>query len=261
MRPRVVPVLLVENGYLVKTKAFKKATYVGDPINAVRIFNEKQVDELFLLDIAGDRGAIDFEFIEDIVNEAFMPVAVGGRIKSLDDARRLIDLGVEKVTINTASFVDPSLIPEISAQFGAQAVVASIDTQARRAGRHVVIDRSGQKTKHDVVGWAQELERRGAGEVLLTETSREGQGRGYDLDLIRSVASAVSIPVVVNGGAGNLSDFAAAIEAGAAAVAAGTMFTFHGPNRAVLITYPSDEELNATFGTSNPSGKGEQRDG
>jgi cyclase len=261
MRPRVVPVLLVENGYLVKTKGFKKPTYVGDPINAVRIFNEKQADELFLLDIARNGGAIDFQFVEDVVNEAFMPVAVGGRIRSLDDARRLIDLGVEKVVMNRACFVDPSLISQISEQFGAQAVVASIDTETRRSGRQVVVDRSGQKTKHDPVGWAQELERRGAGEILLTETSREGQGRGYDLELIGRVAPAVSIPVVVNGGAGKTSDFAAAVEAGAAAVAAGTMFTFHGPNRAVLITYPADEELNTTFGTSNPNGEGGELNG
>lgn len=260
MRPRAIPVILIDDRYVVKTTAFKNATYVGDPVNTVKLFNEKQADELVLLDIgARRRGRPDLAFVESVVSEAFMPVAYGGGIDNAEDAAMLFSVGVEKVVLNTALATSPSLVSEIADRFGAQAVIANLDVRrSRLGGEHVWFPEAREK-RRDPVQWAADAERRGAGEILLTAVGREGTRTGYDLDLIRRVSRAVSIPVVANGGAGTVQHLSEAIAAGASAAAAGTMFTFHGPRKAVLITYPSDEVLKQSLARSSQTHDWEEK--
>lgn len=247
MRPRVIPVLLVEDRYVVKTVRFRRPVYIGDPINSVKIFNEKEVDELTVLDIVASQTGrgVDFDFVEQVVSEAFMPIAYGGGIGHLRDAERLFALGVEKVVLNTALFNSPGLVSEVAASFGSQAVVASIDVSSSRfKGTAVAMDRGRRLTGRSPVAWARELQERGAGEILLTRVQREGTRTGYDLALIADVAPEMRIPVIAHGGAGTLHHLRQGIDAGASAVAAGSLFVQHGDRRAVLLTYPSDLELN-----------------
>ena len=247
LQPRVIPCLLLRGAGLVKTTRFKDPKYVGDPINAIKIFNDKEVDELVLLDITAtkeDRGPA-FSVIEEVASECFMPLAYGGGIRTVEEARRIFKLGVEKVVLNTTAWREPAILRHASREFGAQAVVASIDVRRRLFGRYEVFVEGGSRsTGIDPVEYAQRMEAAGAGEILLTSIDRDGTMKGYELELIAKVTGAVGIPVIASGGAGSVSDFGAAIrEGGAAAVAAGAMFVFHGPHRAVLITYPSVSEL------------------
>jgi imidazole glycerol-phosphate synthase subunit HisF len=244
-RVRVIPVLLLKNGDLVKTVQFKNPTYIGDPINAVRIFNDKRVDELILLDIGANRSAErSEELLSEIASEAFMPVAFGGGITNLAQVEKVLRLGVEKVVINSAAAEDPELITAIARQFGSQSVVVSIDVRPKRFGSCRVFTNGGRKsTGRDPVAHAKRVADAGAGEILITSIAHEGTGRGYDLKLIRAVADAVSVPVIANGGASGVADFAVAVRTGhASAVAASSMFVFQGTHRAVLISFP-DETL------------------
>ena len=246
MRPRVIPCLSMKDGGLVKTTRFHDPVYVGDPINAMRIFNDKQADEVFLLDIAATVSGRepDFAAIEEIVAEAFVPIGYGGGITSLQQAARILEIGVEKIVVNSAIHAQPDFVPQLAQHFGAQAVVASIDVKAKMFGRREVVTRAGRKaTGHDPVKIATTLARSGAGEILLTSVDRDGTRQGYDLELIRAIAAAVDVPVIACGGAGCLEHFAAAVQAGAAAVAAGSFFVHHGPHRAVLISYPDRTAL------------------
>lgn len=248
-RVRVIPVLLLAQGGMVKSRAFAKPQYMGDPINAVKIFNEKQADELVLLDIsATTQSRIDFDWIEDIVSEAFMPVAYGGGLRTLADAAQLFKLGVEKVILNTAASETPELISQIAARFGAQAVVVSIDARRNMWKRWKVYVRGGRaETKASPSELAQRCEALGAGEFLVTSIEREGAFTGYDLELVGSVASAVGSPVIANGGAGSVGDFAPAVARGASAVAAGSMFVFAAKGEGMLISYPTQSELQEQF--------------
>lgn len=250
LHARVIPCLLLRNGGLVKTVKFSNPRYIGDPINAVRILNDKEVDELVFLDI-GDRTAVsgpNYELLADIASEAFMPFGYGGGITTLDQVQRLYAMGVEKVILNTAAADTPSLITEAASLAGCSGVVASVDVKRNWMGRYSVWVRSGKRDlKRDPVTYAQELEQRGAGEILLNVIDRDGTMEGYDLDIIQRVAGAVSIPVVAAGGAGALHHFREAVDHGASAVAAGSLFVFHGKHRAVLITYPEYETLENLF--------------
>jgi cyclase len=250
MIPRVIPVLLLSEGGLVKTVRFRDPRYVGDPINAVRIFNEKQTDELLLLDIDATRHGKgpDYGAIEEIASEAFMPVGYGGGIRDLKMATRLIQLGVEKVVVNTAALEDPDGVSRIADHLGSSTIVLSIDAVPSRAGTWEVVTRSGtQRTGLDVRAQAEAAQALGAGELIVTAVERDGTMQGYDLSLIRAVASVVDIPVVASGGAASLDDLARGVLAGAAAVAAGSLFVFHGRHRAVLLTYPSYATRKAVF--------------
>jgi len=252
LRTRVIPCLLLRNGGLVKTVKFGEAKYVGDPINAVKIFNEKEVDELVFLDItatAASRGP-NFELIRDIATEAFMPFGYGGGITTIDQVASLVALGVEKVVLNTSVVERPEFIREAANLVGSSSVVVSIDVKRSLLGRYEVVTRNaGRKSGLDPIEWARRAADLGAGEVLLTSVDRDGTQKGYDLALLRQVTEAVSIPVIASGGAGSLDDFRAAVqEAGASAVAAGSLFVFHGKHRAVLITYPDYRELEKVFG-------------
>jgi len=251
LKTRVIPTLLLRGSGLVKTVGFKKPVYVGDPINAIRIFNDKEVDELVLLDIAASRTGKGpaFATIENVASECFMPMAYGGGIGSVHHVRKILGAGVEKVVLNTAALLNPQLVRDAVREFGSQAIVISIDVRRRFLGRYEVYRDGGTKpTGRDPLAFAREMEDLGAGEILLTAIDRDGTMKGYDLDLISTITSAVKVPVIASGGAGSVTDFAAASKkAGAAGVAAGAMFVFHGPHRAVLITYPAHSELSAVL--------------
>lgn len=251
MIPRVIPALTIADGGLVKTVRFRDPRYVGDPINAVRIFNEKQVDELVVLDIraSAEGRAPDEVAIAEIAGEAFMPVAYGGAVRDLATATRLIQLGVEKVVVNTAAVEDSELVAAIADRLGSSTLVVSIDAARRRDSEWEVVTRGGTVgTGRDVRRHAEEMARLGAGELLLTSVDRDGTMEGYDLDLVRSVTTAVEVPVVACGGAGSATDLVAVVrEGGATAAAAGSMFVFHGRHRAVLITYPPYEVRASLF--------------
>jgi len=246
---RVIPVLLLKDGGLWKTRAFSEPKYVGDPINAVKIFNEKEVDELLVLDIGAsisNKGP-DFELIESLASECFMPLGYGGGVRSLQDIQKLFLLGVEKVVLNTAAVGFPDLISQAAAQFGSQSIVVSIDAKKSWLGGYEVRVLSGtRKTKWRPEDFAVEVERLGAGEIIINSIDNDGQQSGYDLELVKRVASVVRVPVIACGGAGVLEDFHRAVrDAGASAVAAGSMFIFHGKHRAVLISYPKRDEIDS----------------
>jgi cyclase len=245
LRTRVIPSLLLSDGRLVKTTRFAKPRYVGDPINAIRIFNDKEVDELAILDIeASARGTIDFELLGRMSREAFMPLAYGGGIREPGDIDRIFSLGYEKVIINKAAIDDISLISKAAERCGSQSVVACIDVLRSPLGGRFVYDHLRGRRLHIGPGdRAAALQSAGAGEILLYSVDRDGTRSGYDLELIREVAARVTIPVIALGGAGRIEDFGLAIENHAAAVAAGSFFVFHGPHQAVLITYPPKEKL------------------
>ena len=246
LRYRVIPVLLLKNNGLVKTTRFKNPVYIGDPINAVKIFNEKEVDELILLDITAtnEKREPNYERIREIVSEAFMPVGYGGGINKLEQIKKLFKLGVEKVILNTVTHLNPDLIKQAAQTFGNQSIVTAIDFKKDLLGNYKVFTHSGNKMqKCDLFSFIDMAEKNGAGEIFLNSIDRDGTMKGYDNSLIRKVSENMSIPIIASGGAGKILDFSEAIKAGASAVSAGAMFVFQGVHRAVLISYPKYEEL------------------
>lgn len=245
-RIRVIPSLLIQNGGLVKSVKFEGHKYVGDPINAVKIFNDKEVDEILILDISATKNNKPpvLETIKEMASEAFMPLGYGGGITTLDQIKQLVAAGVEKVVLNAAAFENPQLVTDAAQYVGSQSVVVSIDVKRDFLGRSRVYVRNGSKnTGCDPTQYAIQMERAGAGELLLNSIEKEGTFNGFDLPLIEKVCSAIKIPVVAAGGAGKLSDFVQAIQSGASAVSVGSMFVFQMPHRAVLISYPDQKEL------------------
>lgn len=246
---RIIPCLLLRGRGFVKTTKFRDPVYLGDPINIVRIFNEKEVDEIAILDIeATPRGkAPAFGFLREIASECFMPLSYGGGIRSVEDARTLFRAGFEKVCLNTIAMENPSIIKEFSNLFGNQSIVVSIDVKKGWLGRYEVFTHSGTRaTGLDPIKAACIAAENGAGEILLTSVDRDGTYQGYDLELVRRVTTEVNIPVIACGGASQASDLIEAIQTGdAAAAAAGSLFVFHGPHRAVLINVPSPEKLHS----------------
>lgn len=254
LKHRVLPILLLSENRLVKTRSFKKPVYVGDPINAVKIFNEKEVDELILIDIAASKSGSrpNFSLIEKVATECFMPFTYGGGVKNLDDVQILFSLGVEKISVQSALFDTPNLVKEISVRYGHQSLVFSMDVVRGQLGQLKV--RSSPRSPFvrlgvsELVAQAQTL---GVGEILLTSVNREGTFSGPDLSLIRSVTSTARIPVIAQGGVSSLEDIRKMVEAGASAVAAGAFFVFSGPHRAVLLTYPNYEDLESLLRTED----------
>lgn len=251
-RIRVIPVLTIDRERrLVKTVAFGKRTYIGDPINAVRIFNTKMVDEILLLDIDAtvDGRGPNFEAIGDIVEEAFLPMGYGGGIRSVDDAARLFRLGLEKVVLSSAALADPALVTVIAERFGAQAVAVSLPYAKKLLGGQQVLTRSGKgKTGQSPVEAAKAMAAAGAGEIILYSIDRDGKWSGFDLPTITAVAEAVDVPVVACGGASALGDFLPAIQGGgASAVAASSLFVYRAQNQGVLISYPDEADLRDQF--------------
>lgn len=254
LRARLIPTLLLRAGGLYKTVRFKDDTYVGDPINAVRIFNDKAVDELILLDIDAHREGQgpDFSRVADIASEAFIPLCYGGGVTQLGHFERLFKLGIEKVAVNSAAVGDMALVAQAARVFGSQSVVVGIDIRRSLFGRHERHVRSASvNTRQTAVEAARQAEAAGAGELLLCSVDRDGTMQGYDLSLVREVSSAVKVPVIACGGAGSLAHMAQVIrEAGAASAAAGSLFVFQGKHRAVLITYPDEREVAAALGAA-----------
>jgi len=242
-----MPCLLVKDGRLVKTVRFKKPAYIGDPINAIKIYNDKEVDELIVLDISAsvERRGPSFELIEEVAGECFMPFAYGGGVRDIDDMRTIFSLGVEKVAINSHAGENPELVRQAADIFGSQSIIASIDVKKNMFGKYGVYAYSGSKAlKIDPAGYARKMEDSGAGELLLNAIDQDGMMDGFDIPLIRQVAQAVTIPVIAVGGAGKTEDLAAAVkEGGASAVAAGSLFVYQGKNRGVLINFPRRSEL------------------
>lgn len=244
-RPRVIPCLLIDGRNLVKTVRFKQPRYLGDPINAIKIFNEKEVDELCVLDITRNRSKVDFEYLEKMATEAFMPLSYGGGIDRIEQAAELFHMGFEKIVLNTSLVEKPNLITSIAERFGSQSVIASIDVKKNLFGKRTCYIRCATKsTGRDPLKLCVEAEKLGAGEILLNSISNDGMMNGYDISLIKEITSSVNIPVIACGGAGQISHFReAVIEGGAHAVAGGSIFVYYGPKKAVLINYPTESEM------------------
>jgi imidazole glycerol-phosphate synthase subunit HisF len=250
LRPRITPCLLVHKGGLVKTVCFKSPKYVGDPINAVKIFNEKEADELIVLDIdaSANRVEPDYRMIRNLAAECRMPLCYGGGIKTANQASRIIAAGVEKISISSAAVDNPALVAEIAEQIGRQSVVVTIDVKKKMFGRgYEVCTLNGKKNiGRDPISFAEEIENAGAGEIVLNSIDHDGQMKGYDLQLAKQLRKAVSIPITLLGGAGSLNDMCELFDAcGVVGASAGSLFVFKGPYRAVLITYPSMQQKDA----------------
>ena len=245
-RIRVIPALLIQKGGLVKSVKFKDHKYVGDPINAVKIFNEKEVDEMVILDISAtaEKRPPNIHQIKELAGEAFMPLGYGGGITKLEEITALIKAGVEKVVLNSAAYYNPTLISDGAKYIGSQSIVVSVDVKKNMWGKYKVFTQNGTKnTNIDPTDYVRQMEQAGTGEILLNAIDKDGTFEGYDVELIEKICASISIPVVAIGGAASVSDFANAVQHGASAVSAGSMFVFQRPHRAVLISYPSQKEL------------------
>ena len=252
LRTRIIPTLLLHNKSLVKTWKFGKFVYVGDPTNTVKIFNELEVDELCVLDISvsrSQRQGPDFDLLLDIASECFMPVSYGGGITSFEQAKQVYDIGFEKIVVNSAVYANPELITEIANIYGSQAVVVSMDINKSILQKYQLRSHSGKRRQSGTpVDWAQQMEERGAGELLLTSIHREGTYQGFDLELVRNVCSAVDIPVIAHGGAGNLQDIVQVVDHGASAVALGSLVVFQKKGMGILVNFPTQAELEVLLG-------------
>ncbi len=245
-RPRIIPVLLIDDRDLIKTINFKKPTYLGDPVNALKIFNRKGIDEMAVLDISASKKGIDpdFELLTDMASEAFMPLSYGGGIKTLEQVRKLLAIGYEKVVLNTSLVEDEQLVRNAVALAGSQSVVASIDAKLVKGQYKCVICDGTRVIDMSPVELAKHAAELGVGEIFLNSIDRDGMMTGYDTELINQVVNAVDIPVTACGGAGSISDLKDALQNGHAhAAAGGSMFVYYGRLKAVLITAPTEQEL------------------
>ena len=259
LRPRITPCLLVHEGGLVKTVGFKDPKYVGDPINAVKIFNEKESDELIVLDIDATRlgKEPDYKLIQDLAAECRMPLAYGGGVRTPEQAKRIIELGVEKVCLSSAAIEDPSCIRRIADAVGGQSVVVVLDVRKKTgffASSYELCSHNATRAhKLEPIAFARECQAQGAGEIVINSVERDGTMNGYDLDLAKQMRAALRIPMSVLGGAGSLADIEALIRAcGVVGCAAGSLFVFKGQYRAVLINYPQPAQKDALFAATMP---------
>jgi len=247
LKTRVIPCLQLIGDSLVKTIKFRNPSYIGDPINTVRIFNELEVDELCFLDIRAtiEKRAPNIEVLQQIANECFMPLSYGGGIKDFETARTIMSIGFEKLVINTQSYYNPEFITQLSRHFGAQAVIASIDIKKNILGKYnVYVSDGSEKIEVQVIEYAKRLEKAGAGEILLTAMDKDGTWSGFDIEIIRKVSQAVSVPVIANGGAGNISHIEEAVKNGhASAVCLGSMIVYQQKGMGVLVNFPDKQEL------------------
>lgn len=250
LKHRVIPALLLHNGGLVKTQCFRNPMYVGDPINTIRIFNEKEVDELMVLDISAskEKREPDYALIEQFSGECFMPVAYGGGIRTVEQAQRIFASGVEKICLQSAALDDPLFVRDLANRFGSQSIMVSLDVKKNWLGRpQAFLAAKGKTLATDWLELLSSLVDAGAGEVLLNAVDKDGTLSGPDLNLIRKASDHVDVPLIAVGGISSLLDIKLAVEAGASGVAAGAFFVYHGPHRAVLITYPRYQELEKLF--------------
>lgn len=247
LRPRITPCLLVQNKGLVKTVKFKDPKYVGDPINAVKIFNEKEVDELIVLDIdaTAHNREPDFTLIKNLAAECRMPLCYGGGVTSVEHARKIIGLGAEKVALSSAAINNPAILPEIAKAIGTQSVVVVLDVQKKGLfGRYELVTHNAKKaTGKNPIEFAKQIEKLGVGEIVINSVDQDGVMKGYDIDLINSIRQSVNVPITVLGGAGTLKDIETVINKfGVIGAAAGSLFVFKGIYKAVLINYPNRSE-------------------
>jgi len=246
-RPRIIPCLSISNRDLVKTTKFQNPRYIGDPINAVKIFNNKYVDEICILDISvtKENKSPDFEYLTEIANEAFMPLSYGGGIKTVTDIERIFYIGYEKVIINTEFFLNPNLIKEAVQTAGSQSIVVSIDYKCDYWGNYSCYIKNGkEKTKISPIEMAKRAENLGAGELLLCSIQNDGMMNGYNIQITKQVSEAVKIPIIAYGGAGKIEDISEVLKIGRAdAVAASSLFIYYGKKKAILITVPGEEEF------------------
>jgi imidazole glycerol-phosphate synthase subunit HisF len=250
LKHRVIPTLLINGTRLVKTCKFRNPKYIGDPINAIRIFNEKEVDELLVLDISASKAhrQPDFQLIEQFASECFMPLAYGGGIRTVEQARKIFSLGVEKICIQTAAFENPDFIYTLAKEFGSQSITVSVDIKRNFLGKpKIYVSSLGKTASTDLSEAISRFVRAGAGEILLNAVDKDGTLSGPDLELIKYATADLLVPLIASGGISSLADIRAAVEAGASAVAAGAFFVFQGPHRAVLLTYPEYNELASLF--------------
>jgi cyclase len=251
LRPRIIPSLLLHDKGLVKTVNFKSPKYVGDPINAVRIFNEKEVDELAFFDIDATvlNREPDYNLIEKLANQSRMPLCYGGGVKTIEQAQKIFSLGIEKIALSSSIIKTPNLVSQIADRVGSQSVVVVLDIKKKMLGGYEVFTHNGKiSTGINPVKFVKELESLGAGEIIVNSIDQDGVMKGYDLNLIDKITESITIPITVLGGAGSLSDIEKVIEKhGVIGVAAGSLFVFKGPYKAVLINYPSQLEKNRVF--------------
>ena len=251
LRPRIIPSLLIQDNGLVKTVNFKNPKYVGDPINAVKIFNEKEVDELAIFDIDAtvQGNEPNYSLIERLANQSMMPLCYGGGVKTVEQAQRIFSLGVEKIALSSAVLRNPNLITEIADRVGSQSVIVVLDVKKKLLGGYEVYTHNGKKaTGINPMKFVEEAQRLGAGEIVINSIDKDGVMKGYDLFLIEKVRDKITLPMTVLGGAGSLEDIEKVIEThGVIGVAAGSLFVFKGPYKAVLINYPTQLEKNKIF--------------
>ena len=250
-RIRVLPVLLLKNSGLYKTIKFKEPRYIGDPMNAVKLFNDKEVDELIFLDITAtiEKKGPNFEAISEVASECFMPFSYGGGIDSIEQMSTLFSIGVEKVVLNTVLHSNLNLVKEAADRYGSQSIVASIDVKKSLFGKYEVFSHSGTlNTKKDPIQFAIEMQNAGVGEIMINSIDRDGVMKGYDIDLIKNITSKVDVPLIACGGAGTIDHLSKAVKEGhASAVGAGSMFIYHGKHNAVLINYPNQQDLKKIY--------------
>lgn len=249
-RNRIIPCLLLSGEGLVKTERFKKPKYVGDPINAIRIFNDKEVDELILVDIDASRRGVDpnYDMIEQIAGECFMPLCYGGGVKTIEQAQKIFSLGIEKICIQSSAMEDMAFVSRLSDRFGSQSIVCSVDVKKNWMGKWKLFNAKSRKC--EPLDWLSHMEaliEAGSGEILLNVVDRDGMMTGMELSVIEGASSRSKVPVIAMGGVGSLDHIRDAISVGASAVAAGSFFVFHGPHKAVLITYPKEHEFRSAF--------------
>ncbi len=246
LKKRLIPSILLSDRRLVKTIKFNNPVYVGDPINTVKIFNDKEVDELIVLDISRSHSnrPPDFEYLSLLASECFMPLSYGGGISSLDQASQVFDLGIEKIVLQSAIFTNPSLVDQIASRYGSQSIVISLDIKKSFFGKYKLFNyQSSRYYTHNINDFISTMVDLGAGEFLLSSVNKEGTLSGPDLIMIRTFASIANVPIVFQGGIASLEDVSASISAGADSLAAGAFFVFYGPHRAVLISYPTPSSL------------------
>ena len=254
LRSRITPCLLIHNGGLVKTKVFAEPKYVGDPINAVRIFNEKEADELMILDIDATVNGRepDFKLIAKLAAECRMPLCYGGGVTQVEQVQRLINIGVEKVAVSSAAIARPALVTEMAEAVGRQSIAVVLDVRKRRGfvstGYGLCTHNAKRDYKVDVLSLIREFQKAGAGEIVINSVDRDGTMQGYDLELAAQVKSMTNIPVTFLGGAGSIGDLSDLVSLfGIVGAAAGSLFVFKGKYRAVLINYPARNQKNMIF--------------
>ena len=246
LRKRIIPCLLLHNQSLVKTTSFKKPKYIGDALNTVRIFNELEVDELIFLDIAAtlNKAEPNYRLLKNIASECFMPLAYGGGIRSLDQAKKIIEIGYEKIIINSAAYRNKNLITQISQELGTQSVIGAIDVKKNIFGKYSSMSYSGkQKENNRPIQWAKELERNGVGEIMITSINKEGTWNGFDIELNKKILEQVNVPIIGHGGAGSLKDINKLFEIGASAAAIGSMVVYQKKGMGVLINTDEIKKL------------------